>query len=79
MKANVILYTIAVLIVIVSFGAAILLPIPDSYRGLITLPGLGALFTMIFESTASMASRKSGHVNSMVYRPICLEMGGKSG
>lgn len=50
MKADVIFYMIACLTVVLTFGATLLLPIPESYRGLVTLPGLIALFGIIIES-----------------------------
>lgn len=36
--------------VILTFGATLALPVPDSYRGLITLPGLTALFGIVIEA-----------------------------
>jgi len=50
MKADAIFYTIAVLTIALTFGATFLLPIPESYRGLVTLPGLIALFGIVIEA-----------------------------
>src|SRR5258708_20910642 len=50
MKADVIFYITAVVAVILTFGATLILPIPDSYRGLITLPGIVAVFGIVIEA-----------------------------
>ncbi len=50
MKSDIIFYTVAVSAVVITFGASIVLPVPDSYRGLITLPGLLALFGIMIEA-----------------------------
>jgi hypothetical protein len=50
MRADIIFYTVTFVIVLLSFGATLLLPIPESYRVLITLPGLIALFGIIVEA-----------------------------
>jgi len=50
MKADMIFYTVATITITLTFGAVLLLPIPESYRGLVTLPGLIALFSIIVEA-----------------------------
>jgi hypothetical protein len=50
MKADAIFYIIATFSVILTFGATLVLPIPESYRGLVTLPGLISLFGIIIEA-----------------------------
>ena len=50
MKADIIFYTVTFLIVVLSYGATFILPIPESYRGLITLPGLISILAVIVEA-----------------------------
>ncbi len=50
MKSDILIYAIAIVAVVLTFGASIVLPVPDSYRGIITLPGLLALFGIVIEA-----------------------------
>ncbi len=50
MRSDIFFYLIAVLVVIGTFAASNFLPIPDSYRGLVTLPGLLSLFGIVIEA-----------------------------
>ncbi len=50
MKADIVFYFIAVTTVITTYVAALVLPISESYRGVITLPGITALFGIIIEA-----------------------------
>ncbi|MEN4041896.1 MAG: hypothetical protein ROW52_13080 [Anaerolineaceae bacterium] len=61
MKSDVIFYLVASLTVVFTFGATLILPIPDSYRGLITFPGLMALIGIVVEAWRD----KRGHEKAL--------------
>lgn len=42
-------YLSAAVVLIVSFGATIFLPIPDAFRGIVTLPGVGAMLGVLVQ------------------------------
>lgn len=50
MKADLKFYLIAIMILLVSFGATLFLPIPDSIRGYLSLPGQISILGIIIEA-----------------------------
>ena len=44
-----IIYVGSILVLLVSFGATWLLPAPDLFRGLASIPGVGALLSVVFQ------------------------------
>jgi hypothetical protein len=50
MRRDLLVYAISAIVIVVSFLATYLLPIPDSIRGLITLPGIAGLFSFLIQA-----------------------------
>jgi hypothetical protein len=50
MGRDTLFYTLAVIVLLASFAATLFLPIPTEMRGVLSLPGLASLFSILFEA-----------------------------
>ena len=50
MRRDLVVYAISAIVIVVSFLATYLLPLPDTFRGLITLPGVAGLFSFLLQA-----------------------------
>ncbi len=50
MRRDLVVYAISAIVIVVSFLATYLLPLPDTFRGLITLPGIAGLFSFLIQA-----------------------------